>query len=93
MKKLLKGTALTVAVMALNFAVSCKKANNPLGAAACGKDAEKYVKAVQDFNESPTKANCEKVKSEAIKFLQSCPTFYTGEQKEAIENIRNSSCD
>ena len=92
MKTKLKSVSFVLLLTLVGFLGGCKKSGGP-GAINCGKNAEAYVKAAQNYSESPTKANCEKLKSEVVKFLKSCPTFYTGEQKKAIEDIKNSPCE
>lgn len=79
-----------ILVLALSIA-SCKKAAlDPT--TRCDNAAEKYLEKVTAFSTSPTKANCENIKSAAKTFLNDCPTVSAAERKNAQESIDGIDC-
>ncbi len=80
--------------LGLSMAVGCKKdKGGPLNPLGCAANANKVVEATTRWGEDPSIANCEAYKKEAIAFIKSCPTFYSGVQKEQIEEISNMACE
>ena len=70
---------------------SCKKAAlDP--STRCDNAAEKYLEKVTAFSNSPTKANCENIKSAAKTFLSDCPTVSAAERKAAQDDIDKIDC-
>ena len=77
----------------MGLALSCSK-SNPVVATSCEKNAEKVTNAANAFSSDPTsKAKCEAYKTAVSDFLKSCPTYYTGVTKDALDDFMNTPCN
>lgn len=77
----------------LGMALSCSK-SNPVVATSCEKNAEKVTNTANAFSTDPTsKAKCEAYKTAVSDFLKSCPTYYTGVTKDALDDFMKTPCN
>lgn len=85
-------------LLALVFLTGCKKSADESLADNCtraGQKAEAYTAALQAYSASPTKANCEKVKSTALDYVEiaaSCSTIGQADLKAARDQINALVC-
>ncbi len=93
MTKTFKTLSVILVTTGLFFFIGCKKSGGPGGGVGCSQSAQTYIDAAKAYSDNPTTANCEKMRRSAINLLEKCPSFYTGEQKETIEELKNASCE
>ncbi|CAG5016676.1 hypothetical protein DYBT9275_05606 [Dyadobacter sp. CECT 9275] len=91
MKKLLKSTVPLVAMLGLFFLTNCKK-DSVLNPQNCSNSAEKASTAATNYGTNPTKANCEAYKNAVKDLFKSCPTYYTGATKDALDEFLAEPC-
>lgn len=76
----------------LATALSCSK-SSPVVATSCEKNAEKVTNAATAFSSDPTNVSkCEAYKTAVNDFYKSCPTFYTGTTKDALDEFLKTPC-
>lgn len=71
---------------------SCKKDSDSPSPGNCAANADKVSAAATKFGNDPTKANCEAYKNSVSDFVKSCPTYYTGATKKALEDFMAEPC-
>ncbi|MBE9466583.1 hypothetical protein ACFP1I_23525 [Dyadobacter subterraneus] len=77
----------------LGIALSCSK-SNPVVATSCEKNAEKVTNAGTAYAADPTsKTKCEAYKTAVNDFFKSCPTYYSGASKDALNDFLNTPCN
>lgn len=74
----------------VGIALSCSK-SNPVVATSCEKNAEKVSNAATAYVSNPTdKTKCEAYKTAVSDFFKSCPSYYSGATKDALDDFMKS---
>lgn len=77
----------------LGMTLSCSK-SDPIVTTSCEKNAEKVTNAGTAYAADPTsKTRCEAYKTAVNDFFKSCPTYYSGASKDALDDFMKSPCN
>jgi len=93
MKNLFNGVKIAALFLAMGLAFSCSK-SDPVAATSCEKNAEKVSEAGTAYASDPTStAKCEAYKSAVNSFFKSCPAYYSGAAKDALDEFLKTPCN
>lgn len=92
MKKLVQSISLFSAYLCLVVVMGCSKKDTAPTPQNCSDNATKVTAAATAYGTNPTKANCEAYKIAVRDFYKSCQAFYTGAQKEALDEFLAEPC-
>ncbi len=93
MKKLFYPAVKVMTFASIILLTNCSK-DKGVGPGACSDNSKKVSEAATAWSSDITnKTKCEAYKTAIRDFYKSCPTFYTGASKQALDEFLNYSCD
>jgi len=93
MKTLIKNIRITAICSIMGLVFSCSK-SDPVVSTSCEKNAEKVSDAATAYASDPTsKSKCEAYKTAVNSFFKSCPAYYSGASKDALDEFLKTPCN
>lgn len=77
----------------ISLIFSCTKSDPVIGS-SCEKNAEKVAEAANAYAAAPTStARCEAYKTAVNNLFKSCPTYYSGTSRDALDEFLKTPCN
>ncbi|MDQ6482454.1 hypothetical protein [Dyadobacter sp. LHD-138] len=93
MKTIFENFRIVALFVAMGLIFSCTK-SDPIVGTSCERNAEKVSEAALAYTSDPTStARCEAYKTAVSNFFKSCPTYYSGASKDALDEFLKTPCN